>query len=231
MKTLISDQEKRFEYELLVFESEVYEATRCFYIWRALKKAAPKSQKLFHQLNRNAEFWNTVDNSVQSNSLIVVGRIFDEDSRTNSVGRLLRFAKSCSAIFSKAAFRQRKEKQNPNANHIVDDLMKRVKEPTGADFRQLEEFVVARRRVYEKCYKQIRNQRYAHRQREVDLSGVYALTNTTELSKLLTDLEKLHDELWHWYRNGIKPQIRRRTSSATGEEIEKRTLKLLRSLP
>ena len=89
MKTLISDQEKRFEYELLVFENEVHEAMRCFYIWRALKKAAPKSQKLFHQSNRNAEFWNTVDNSVQSNSLIVVGRIFDEDSRTNSVGRLL----------------------------------------------------------------------------------------------------------------------------------------------
>ena len=231
MKTLISDQEKRFEYELLVFENEVHEAMQCFYIWRALKKVAPKSQKLLRQLNINAEFWNTVDNSVQSNSLIVLGRIFDEDSRTNSVGRLLNFAKSCSAIFSKAAFSKRKEQQNPNANHIVDDLMKRVKEPTGADFRQLEEFVAARRCLYEKCYKQIRNQRYAHRQREVDLTGVYALTNTTELSRLLTDLKKLHDELWHWYHNGIKPQMRRRTSSTTGKEIEERTLKLLRSLP
>jgi hypothetical protein len=229
MKTPISDQEARFEYELLVFENEVHEAMWCFYIWRTLKKVAPKSQKLFHQLNRNAEFWNTVDNSVQSNSLIVLGRIFDKD-KTNNVERLLNLAKSCSAIFSKAAFRRRKEKQNPNASHIVDDLMKRVKEPTGADFRQLEEFVAARRRVYNKCYRKIRDKRYAHRER-VDLSGVYALTNTTELSKLLTDLKKLHDELWHWYHNGIKPQMRRRTSSSTGKEIEKRTLKLLRSLP
>jgi hypothetical protein len=229
MKTLISDQEARFEYELLVFENEVHEAMWCFYIWRTLKKAAPKSQKLFHQLNRNAEFWNTVDNSVQSNSLIVLGRIFDKD-KTNNVERLLNLAKSCSAIFSKAAFRRRKEKQNPNASHIVDDLMKRVKEPTGADFRQLEEFVAARRRVYNKCYRKIRDKRYAHRER-VDLSGVYALTNTTELLKLLTDLKKLHDELWHWYHNGIKPQMRRRTSSFTGKDIEKRTLKLLRSLP
>jgi hypothetical protein len=229
MKTLISDQEARFEYELLVFENEVHEAMWCFYIWRTLKKAAPKSQKLFHQLNRNAEFWNTVDNSVQSNSLIVLGRIFDKD-KTNNVERLLNLAKSCSAIFSMAAFRRRKEKQNPNASHIVDDLMKRVKEPTGADFRQLEEFVAARRRVYNKCYRKIRDKRYAHRER-VDLSGVYALTNTTELSKLLTDLKKLHDELWHWYHNGIKPQMRRRTSSSTGKDIEKRTLELLRSLP
>ncbi|MGA9391770.1 MAG: hypothetical protein WBV69_15140 [Candidatus Sulfotelmatobacter sp.] len=229
MKTLISDQEARFEYELRVFENEVHEAMQCFYIWRALKKAAPKSQKLLHQLNRNAQFWNTVDDSVQSNSLIVLGRIFDKD-KTNNVERLLNLAKSCSAIFSKAAFRRRKEKQNPNASHIVDDLMKRVKEPTGADFRQLEEFVAARRRVYNKCYRQIRDKRYAHRER-ADLSGVYALTNTTELSKLLTDLKKLHDELWHWYNNGIKPQMRRRTSSTAGKEIEKRTLKLLRSIP
>lgn len=227
MKTLISDQEARFEYELCVFENEVHEAMRCFYIWRALKRAAPKSQKLFQQLNRNAEFWNTVDNSVQSNSLIVLGRIFDK-ARTNNVERLLNLAKSCSAIFSKAAFRRRKEKQNPSASHTVDELMKGVKEPTGADFRQLEQFVAVKRRVYNKCYRQIRDKRYAHRER-VDLSGVYALTDTTELSKLLTDL-KLHDELWHWYNNGIKPQMRRRTSSTTGKDIEKRTLKLLRSI-
>lgn len=228
MKT--SDLEARFEYELLVLENELQEAVRCFYIWRTLKKAARKSQKIFHQLNRNAEFWNTVDNSVQSNSLIVLGRIFDEDSRTNNVERLLNLAKS-SGIFSKSAFRQRKERQNPNASHIVDNLMKSAKEPTGAEFRQLEEFVAVRRRVYEKCYKQIRNQRYAHRQRGVDLSSVYALTNTTELSRLLIDLKKLHDELWHWYHNGVKPQVRRRTSSTTGKDIEKRTLNLLRSIP
>jgi len=230
MKTLISDQEARFEYELLVFENEVHEAMRCFYIWRTLKKAAPKSQKLFNQLNRNAEFWNTVDNSVQSKSLIVLGRIFDK-AQTNNVERLLNLAKCCSAIFSKAAFRRRKEKQNPNASHIVGDLMKRVKEPTAADFKPLEEFVAARRRVYEKCYKQIRDQRYAHRERGVDLSGVYALTNTTELSRLFMDLKKLHDELWHWYHNGVKPQMRRRTSSTTGKNIEERMLKFLRSLP
>jgi hypothetical protein len=229
MKIPIPDQEARFEYELLVFENEVREAMWCFYIWRTLKKP-PKSQELFHQLTRNAEFWNTVRNSVQSNSLIVLGRVFDKN-KTNNIERLLNLTKSSSAIFSKAAFRRRKEKENPNASHIVDDLLGRVKEPTGADFKQLEEFVAARQRVYNKCYRQIRDKRYAHRERGVDLSGVYALTNTTELSKLLTDLKKLHNELWHWFNNGIKPQMRRRTTSTTGKDIGKRTLKLLRSIP
>jgi AbiU2 len=227
MNIPIPDQEARFEHELLVFENEVDEAMRCFYIWRALKKAAPKTRRLFRQLNKNAEFWNTVSTSIQSNSLIVLGRIFDKN-KTNNVGRLLNLAKSSSVIFSKAAFKQRKEQQYPS--HIVGGLMRRVREPTGADFRKLEEFVAARRRVYDKCYGQIRDKRYAHRER-ADLGGVYALTNTTELSRLLTDLKKLHDELWHWYHNGIKPQMRRRTSSTTGKNIEERTLKFLRSLP
>jgi S-methylmethionine-dependent homocysteine/selenocysteine methylase len=126
---------------------------------------------------------------------------------------------------------RRKEREYPNAKEVVGNLMKNVKAPMGSDFKQLEEFVAARRRVYEKCYKQIRDQRYAHRERGIDLSGVHALTNTTELSKLLTDLKKLHDELWHWYHNGVKPQMRRRTSSTTGKGIEKRMLKFLRSLP
>jgi hypothetical protein len=51
------------------------------------------------------------------------------------------------------------------------------------------------------------------------------------LSRLLFELKKLHDELWHWYHNGVKPQMRRRTSSTTGKDIEKRTLRLLRSMP
>jgi len=32
MKISIPDQEARFEYELLVFENEVHEAMRCFYL-------------------------------------------------------------------------------------------------------------------------------------------------------------------------------------------------------
>jgi hypothetical protein len=230
MKIPIPEQEARFEYELLVFQNEVHEAMQCFYIWRALKKAAPKSRKLLNQLNRDIDFWKTVDNSVQSNSLIVLGRIFDK-AKTNNIQRLLNLATSSSAIFSKAAFRARAEKRNPNASHIVDGLMERVKEPAGADFRKLEEFVAARRRVYDKCYGQIRDKRFAHRERGADLNGIYALTNTTELSRLLTDLKRLHDGLWDWYHNGIKPQMSRRTSSTTGKDIEAKMLKFLRSLP
>lgn len=55
---------------------------------------------------------NSVHNlcSIQANSLIALGRIFDKDSRTHNVKRLTKLAEGNPAIFSKHAMRQRKSK-------------------------------------------------------------------------------------------------------------------------
>jgi hypothetical protein len=53
---------------------------------------------------------------------------------------------------------------------------------------------------------------------------------TRELAKLVTDLSNLHGILWHWYRNGVKPQTVRLPKTA-GADIVKMTQKFVRSLP
>ncbi|MBV9180402.1 MAG: hypothetical protein JO356_03755 [Acidobacteria bacterium] len=40
----------------------------------------------------------------------------------------------------------------------------------------------------------------------MDISAFVGQTNTRELAKLVTDLSNLYGILWHWYRNGVKPQ-------------------------
>jgi hypothetical protein len=103
-----------------------------------------------------------------------------------------------------------------------------VKEPTKADFERLEKFLKVRRDIY-RSYKQVRDQRYAHSGR-ADISTIVTQTNTTELARLMTDLRKLHSVLWDWYRNGKSPWPSRLRGSA-GKEIQRKTLKFLRSLP
>ena len=76
--------------------------------------------------------------------------------------------------------RKRKEKDLANALRLVDNVMKDVKAPTASDFKWLSEFVEKRRKIYGKCYKQIRDKRYAHKQR-MDISAFVAQTNTREL--------------------------------------------------
>ena len=48
----------------------------------------------------------------------------------------------------------------------------------------------------------------------MDMSGIFAQTNTRELARLITDLSKLHDVLWHWYRNGVTPRPSRLRGTA-----------------
>jgi hypothetical protein len=228
MTNAVSDPDAEFQNELRVFDNDVDEVIQCFYIWRTVHGAARKSRRVYDLLNRNAGFWVVALGSIQANSLIALGRIFDRGKDTHNVGRLLGLAAKNPAIFSKAALRQRKEKDLANASHLVDDFMKSVKEPTTSDFKRLEQFVEARRKVYENCYKHLRDKRYAHKQR-MDMSGIFALTNTRELARLVTDLSKLHNVLWHWYRNGVTPRTSHLRGTA-GKEIQQETLKFLNSL-
>jgi hypothetical protein len=164
--------------------------------------------------------------SIQANSLIALGRIFDRDPRTHNVARLLKLAKSNSTIFSKAALKERKKKDLTNEN--LNKFMKNLKEPKSSYFKRLELFVEERRKVYEKCYKQIRDMRYAHQNRG-DMRGFYARTNQRELARLLTDMGKLKSALRHWYHNGKNPQPSRLRGTA-GREVQKETREFLRSL-
>ena len=116
-----------------------------------------------------------------------------------------------------------------NAPHLVDNVMKDVKEPTLSDFKWLDEFVKQRRKIYGECYKQIRDKHYAHKQRGGVAVSV-AQSDRVELAKLVTDLNNLHGAIWHWYRNGVKPQKLKQSRSA-GKDVVKRTEKFIRSLP
>lgn len=166
--------------------------------------------------------------SIQANVLIALSRLFDKDTRTHDVRRLLQLPQANTAILSKAAIRNRKSKDLAHATHLIDDFMSDVSEPTASDFKRLQSFVDVRRKVYERCYKQLRNKRYAHKERP-DISTIVAQTNTRELGRLITDLRNLHRVLWDWYRNGLEPRTSRLRGTA-GKQIENETRKFLRSL-
>lgn len=135
-----ADPEAEFQNELRAFENDVDEVVQCFYIWRTVHAAARKSGRVYNLLNRNTGFWVVALGSIQANSLIALGRIFDNSRDSHNIGRLLKLVETSRVIFSKAALRKRKEKDLANALHLVDNSMKDVKEPTPSDFKWLDEF-------------------------------------------------------------------------------------------
>jgi hypothetical protein len=120
---------------------------------------------VYNLLNQDAGFWNLAIGSIQANSLMALGRIFDTHKHSHNVKRLLKRAELNIVIFSKAALRKRKSNQSANAHEWIDDFMRDVHDPTASDFKRLQSFVDARRKVYGSCYKQLRDKVYAHRER------------------------------------------------------------------
>jgi hypothetical protein len=224
----MTDPETEFEEELRAFDHNVDEVVQCFYIWRTVHAAARRSRRVYDMLNRNAGFWVVALGSIQANSLIALGRIFDTGKRTHNVRRLLKLAQGSPAIFSKPAVQQRKSKILANNTNLLENYMRNVHDPSPADFKRLQSFVDARRKVYERCYKQLRDKRYAHLER-TNISGLAAQTGLRELARLVTDLTKLHHVLWHWQQNGVRPRTSRLRGTA-GKQIRRDTLKFLQSL-
>lgn len=222
------DPETEFERELQIFGDDLVVAIQCFYVWLTVHAAARKNRNVYDLLNRDAGFWNLAVGSIQANSLIALGRIFDTHRQSHNVKRLLKLAELNIAIFSKVALRKRKNKQSANAHEWIDNYMRNVHVPTASDFKRLWSFVDARRKVYGSCYKQLRDRVYAHKER-TDITGFVAKTNTRELGRLLSDLQKLHNVLWDLLQNGRKPRLSPLRHSA-GHRIKRDTRKFLKLL-
>jgi hypothetical protein len=100
MTNAVSNPEAEFQNELRVFDNDVDEAIQCFYIWRTVHAAARKSRRIHDLLNRDAGFWVVALGSIQANSLIALGRIFDRGKIPTTSGgfsgspqRILRFSR------------------------------------------------------------------------------------------------------------------------------------------
>jgi hypothetical protein len=222
------DPETEFERELQMFGKDADVATQCFYVWVTVHDAARKNLKLYHLLGRDA-FWNLAVGSIQANSLIALGRIFDTDTRSHRIERLLKLAEKNTDIFSKAALRKRKLKQAANSHEWIDDFMRgNIYVPKASDLKRWRSFVEARRKVYASCYKQLRDKVYAHKDR-TDITGFVGRTNIRELGRLVSDMYQLHDVLRDLLQDGRKPQLRPLRHVA-GHKIQLDTRKFLRSL-
>jgi AbiU2 len=177
-------------------------------MWDAIHSIARSDKQVYDAINRFAAFWNVVIRSLQANSLIVLGRIFDTDSQSHSVGRLLRIAETNGDIFSKVSLEKRKRLLGGNVGEWIDQYMKDVYVPRPHDFQVLRQRVKRSRAIYDKRYGPLRNKYVAHRDR-ADVTGLFASTNIRDLQRILVSLKQVHDALWEFFMNGWKFDFRR----------------------
>jgi hypothetical protein len=198
------DPETEFKRELKVFGNEVEEAIQCFYAEQTIHNVAREDENVYRALNRNAPFWNLVCRALQANAIIVLGRIFDRDTRAHTLNRLLQLATQNPGIFSKGALEKRKP---PHAGKHTAEFMRTAFIPKKGDFQRLQKYADRQRAIYNGHYLVLRNKFFAHRER-VDLTSAFANANIRRLGRLLVFLDQLQGALWQLLMNGRKPVLR-----------------------
>jgi hypothetical protein len=203
-----------FERELEIFHTEAESATQFLYAYLAIHATAADNRAVFDLLNTAALFWNTNLGALQTATFIVLGRMFDQNSKHN-IDRLLGFAQKNAAIFSKAALGIRKQGQSATPPDWLNDYLATSYVPKPSDFRRLRILVKKHRKVYEARYRDIRHQWFAHKEiaDPAAIGALFAKTNTRELQRLVTFLGSLYDALWELFVNGRKPVLRPRRYS------------------
>ena len=201
--------EEKFHHELNVFREEVESGIQFFYTQQAINIILRNDKVALKVINETPLFWKTNISALQTAYFIVLGRIFDQQSRHNIDG-LIKLAQDNREIFSKEALANRKRELDSNADEWLDGYLKEVHEPTTEDFRRLKKHIKKYRRVYENSYRDIRRKIYAHKELSIgtEIQKLFSKTTFSELEMLFSFLIKLHESLWQLFYNGWKPILR-----------------------
>src|SRR6476660_2858384 len=85
------DAETQFTRELEVFRTEADSALQFLYTFSAINAVLTKDKQALRAVNRTPLFWKTNLGALQTGFFIVLGRIFDQNSRHN-IDTVLRLA-------------------------------------------------------------------------------------------------------------------------------------------
>lgn len=216
--------EERFVRELEQLRCDSDAAAQFLYAWLAFHKYASGNRQTRMALNRNVLFWNTNLGALQTALFISLGRIFDKDSRSHCINRLIREASDNPQIFSKTSLAARKRRDSPGASWIKA-YVKEAYIPTPKDFRRLSLFADRKRKIYEKAYEDVRHKVFAHNSAPSSEKKdvLFRKTQLGELQRLVLSLRAFHEGLWQLYYNGIKPTFRtsKYSANAMNRDISK----------
>ncbi len=207
--------EKEFERELAAVDRDIGLFAQYFYGYQATHYLASKDPKLIRTMNWQAMYWNTHLGALQEAAFSTLGRIFDTDSRSHSIHRLLLLARQNESIFDLDALRARKLASSEDASEWIDEYLASCHKPTAADWTKLSKYLDKWYAVFVIRYRPLRHKVYAHRDRldSTALEELFSATSYRELEKLIAATAALHDAISGLYYNGHKPVLRIRRHS------------------
>jgi hypothetical protein len=212
---MMTNASQTFEKELEIFGREADATAQFFYAYLAIHATAARNSEVANVLKKATLFWNTTLAALQTSAFIALGRVFDTDTKSHGVHRLLDLAEDNPEIFSLDALAARKQANHSEEPDWLDDYLASAYVPSAGDFQELRRRSDEQRAIYENIYKRIRNRIFAHKDIATlsIINDLFSKTNVQEWQVMAPFLQSLHEALWQLYVNGKKPVLRNRRHS------------------
>jgi hypothetical protein len=213
METAVQELKKakthhEFEDRLKVLQDEIVKAELCFYSFIAIHNFLSDHKA---EGNKYPLFWSTIKDALLGYFFVTVGRIFDEDKKSQSVVSFVRYCKIYNSIFSKKHLQERKKSELTASD--LESYMKGIPNVTVSkdDFETIETEIAVKKLVYYEKYENIRDKIFVRKDlKMVSREGnLYSKGFINELEGLLNFLNKVTQVFWELYWNGTKIDLKK----------------------
>lgn len=207
-----------YEEEFRIFSNNVNQAARSFHYHCEIKKQIHEDgihhekmggyfqdSKIFQAINENAQFWSDYIYSSISNTIIILGRIFDRNKNSHGIERLISQAR-VSALFTKEELRIRKVSGSDNANEWIDNYMANIRDFERSEYSSFLRYIVKTKKLWSDI-KKVRNKLYAH-QAVINLAtktSILEKATYASIGEILSRLLVIEHIFFEAFHNGYPP--------------------------
>jgi hypothetical protein len=197
-----------FEDELEVFRTEEEAAQQFFFAYLSVQTLSARDKEVLAHMSRTPLFWKTSHYAMALAAFVALGRIFDQDRKSDhNIDKLIRVTGENPHLFTRAALAQRKMAAGLSREQ-ADAFVVDAHGLTAEDVRNIKKKHVAHwRKVYEERYRDVRHMVFAHKRKQKIAQAALAKTKIDEVKELLGLLASLYRALDQLFLNGRKPDI------------------------
>lgn len=210
-----------YEKEFEIFSANINQAARSFYYHQEIQRQVYEDgikheempqghfqdSKLYQAMQANAKFWTDYKHSSIVFSVITLGKIFDKQSNSHKLKRLIETAEN-SGLFTKERLRERKIKGSSNALEWIDNYMQTTYALSHDDFARIRGFGCETRTKWEKV-KALRHKIYAHQEVMDDSkkAEIFEQSKYSAFEEIITRLLTIENIFQEAFDNGKVPDF------------------------
>jgi len=199
--------DNRFRHELGVMTKTVRRGLNAFYTSECLDELWKEDELVRRKINQNQELWVAFKSGLQADYVLVLHRLLDNHPNTqHSLTKFLRKIYNNPQLFSKEALEKRKMIGDYRPEHLTDYMVNAWTFNRSA-LGDLDCQLAKYRCLYERDYRDLRNQVFAHigtiDERRFD--DLVARTNVKTLEEMFLFMWDLVRQLQDLFENGNKP--------------------------